>query len=332
MSLPNLRFVPEQASSTAAPVDDLFLFLTLLTAVIGFSIAAGIVYFSLRYRRRPGNLKPKPGGGNLLLELGWTVIPTVISLFIFYWGARVYFTLATPPADAMEVYVVGKQWMWKFQHPAGPMEIDELHVPIGRDIKLTLTTEDVIHSFFVPAFRIKTDVVPGRYRTLWFRATRPGSYHLFCAEYCGTNHSGMRGVVVAMEPTAYQDWLSLGKTTGSIAAEGEKLFQQLACTSCHRSDLQGSGPVLEGLFGKRVALRDGRSVLADESYLRESILAPESQVVAGFEPIMPNFRGLLSEEQVLKLVVYIKSLENHPPDVGNPPRPAYVSPAIESER
>lgn len=317
MSMPLPEFSLERASSIAPEVDSLFHFLVLFCSGLAFAIAALIVYFSVRYRRKPERSKGAPITGNLSLELIWTLIPTLIGIYIFYWSARLYFNLATPPRDAMEIYVVAKQWMWKFQHPAGQTEIDELHVPVDRDIKLTMATEDVIHSFYVPAFRVKSDVVPGlsRYRTVWFRATKPGTYHLFCAEYCGTNHSGMIGWVIVLPKAEYEQWQATGKTTGSLAAQGEKLFQQLACNSCHRTDMQGRGPMLSGLYGHKVPLRGGQTVLADESYIRESILAPEAKLHAGFEPIMPSFRGLLTEEQVIRLVAYVKSLGEAPANV-----------------
>jgi cytochrome c oxidase subunit 2 len=198
--------------------------------------------------------------------------------------------------------------MWKLQHQEGQREINELHIPVGRDVKMIMTSQDVIHSFYVPAFRIKQDVLPGRYTTAWFHATKPGTYHLFCAEYCGTQHSGMIGQVVVMEPAQYQAWLTGGGVTGSLADSGQAIFQQLGCSTCHRSDTQGRGPNLIGVFGKPVQLEDGRSVLADENYVRESILSPTAKVVAGFKPIMPTFQGIVSEEQLTALVAYVKSL------------------------
>jgi cytochrome c oxidase subunit 2 len=217
--------------------------------------------------------------------------------------------MASPPPETLNIYVVGKQWMWKFQHLDGQREINELHVPVGRDVKLITTSEDVIHDLFVPAFRIKADVLPGRYINIWFRATRPGRYHLFCAEYCGTKHSGMTGQVVVMEPADYQDWLSGGAGQGSLASAGEKLFNDLACNTCHRPDSQGRGPVLNGLFGKTVSLVGGGMLTADEGYIRESILNPSAKITAGFQPIMPTFQGLVTEEQLLELVEYVKSLK-----------------------
>jgi len=245
----------------------------------------------------------------MVLEVTWTVVPLIITMVIFVWGASVYFAMASPPPETLNIYVVGKQWMWKFQHLDGQREINELHVPVGRDVKLITTSEDVIHDLFVPAFRIKADVLPGRYINIWFRATRPGRYHLFCAEYCGTKHSGMTGQVVVMEPADYQDWLSGGAGQGSLASAGEKLFNDLACNTCHRPDSQGRGPVLNGLFGKTVSLVGGGMLTADEGYIRESILNPSANITAGFQPIMPTFQGLVTEEQLLELVEYVKSLK-----------------------
>jgi len=206
----------------------------------------------------------------------------------------------------MEIFIVGKQWMWKAQHPEGQREINELHVPIGRPVKLIMGSEDVIHSYYIPAFRVKADVVPGRYNALWFTATEPGRYHLFCAEYCGTRHSGMIGWVTAMEPTEYQAWLAGGPQTTSPVAAGEKLFSDLACNTCHMPN--GRGPVLQGIFGKSVELQGGGTVTADEAYIRESIVNPQAKVVAGFQPIMPTFQGLVTEEQLMQLIAYVRSL------------------------
>jgi cytochrome c oxidase subunit 2 len=233
-------------------------------------------------------------------------------MVIFVWGASVYFAIASPPAETLNIYVVGKQWMWKFQHLDGEREINQLHVPVGRNVKLITTSEDVIHDLFIPAFRVKADVIPGRYVNIWFNATKPGRYHLFCAEYCGTRHSGMIGEVVVMEETDYQDWLSGGAPEGSLASAGEKLFADLACNTCHRPDSAGRGPVLNGLFGKTVALQSGEMVAVDEAYVRESILNPAAKITAGFQPIMPTFQGLVSEEGLLELIEYVKALRTEP--------------------
>jgi cytochrome c oxidase subunit 2 len=299
---------PERASTMAYRVDNLYFFLLALTAFFATLIAGLIVFFAVRYRRRSPDAIGERIHGNLTLELVWTGIPFVIVMFIFVWSASVYFAMAKPPDETLNIYVVGKQWMWKFQHLDGQREINELHVPVGRDIRLITTSEDVIHDFFVPAFRVKADVIPGRYVSIWFRPTKPGRYHLFCAEYCGTRHSGMTGEVVVMEPSEFQAWMSGGAPEGSLASTGAKLFADLACNTCHRPDAQGRGPVLDGLFGKTQALQSGETVTVDEAYVRESILNPSAKVVSGFQPIMPTFQGLVSEEQLLALVEYVKSL------------------------
>ncbi len=307
----NLPLWPVRASTGAGNVDALYIFLVALSAFMSAAIFIMILVFAARYRRRPGVEAEQIEGSNAL-ELTWSVVPLAIFMVIFIWGAVIYFQERTPPRGATEVYVVAKQWMWKLQHEEGHREINELHVPVGRDVKMIMTSQDVIHSFYVPAFRIKQDVLPGRYTTFWFHATKSGTYHLFCAEYCGTQHSGMIGQVVVLEPAQYEAWLSGGGAAGSLASTGQSLFQQLGCSTCHRSDVQGRGPNLIGVFGKPVLLEDGRTVIADENYIRESILSPGAKVVRGFKPIMPVFQGLLSEEQLNALVAYIKSL-NQPP-------------------
>ncbi|HEX8283828.1 MAG TPA: cytochrome c oxidase subunit II [Pyrinomonadaceae bacterium] len=311
--IPNVPvpFSPEQASTFAPHVDALYAYLIALTAFFTLGITAAIIFFAVKYRRRQAGELPRPVHGSMVLELTWTIIPLMISMTIFVWGASIFFKAYRAPQQAMEVYVVGKQWMWKFQHQTGQREINELHVPVGARVKLTMTTEDVIHSFYVPAFRIKQDVVPGRYLQTWFEATKAGKYYLFCTEYCGTNHSGMGGYVYVMEPTAYQQWLAGGTGTESAASQGKKLFQERGCASCHQVEAggqQGRGPTLYGLFGKQQAVEGGASVTVDEAYVRESILNPQAHIAAGFENIMPTFQGQLSEEQILQLVAYVRSL------------------------
>lgn len=303
---------PERASTMAYRVDALYFFLLGISVFFAVLIAGLIVYFAVRFHRRsPEGVGARIHGG-MLLEVTWTVIPLLIAMTIFVWGASVYVAIAHAPDETLNIYVVGKQWMWKFQHLDGQREIDELHVPVGRPIKLITTSEDVIHDFFVPAFRVKADVIPGRYVSIWFQPTKPGRYQIFCAEYCGTRHSGMTGQVIVMEPAEYEAWLSGGVGEGSLASTGAKLFADLACNTCHRPDAQGRGPVLQGLFGKAVALQNGQTVTADEAYVRESILTPAAKVVAGFQPIMPTFQGLVTEEQLLALVEYVKSLQAQP--------------------
>jgi cytochrome c oxidase subunit 2 len=312
LDLPRLPFTPEQASTLAGHVDALYLYLILITLFFSTLVVVLIFYFAVRYRRRSPDELPRPIEGSLVLETLWTVTPLLIAMTIFVWGASLYFALYRPPRDAIEVFVVGKQWMWKFQHTEGLREINELHVPVGAKVKLTMTTEDVIHAFAVPAFRVRADVVPGRYTYLWFQATKTGRFHLFCTEYCGTNHSGMTGWVVVQDPTEYQAWLS-GGASESPAAQGEKLFQSLGCASCHKMDAQGRGPILTGVFGKPQKLDNGQEVIADEAYIRESILDPQNKRVLGFGTVlMPSFRGQVTEEQILDLIAYIRSLNATP--------------------
>jgi cytochrome c oxidase subunit 2 len=304
----NLPFFPDQASAQAAQVDAIYFFMVAVTAFFSLLIAALVVVFAIKFRRRHENEIGVAIHGSIALELLWSFIPLAIAMVMFAWGAKVFFDLYRPPAGAMEIFVVGKQWMWKAQHADGMREINELHVPIGRPVKLIMGSEDVIHSYYIPAFRVKADVIPGRYNSLWFTATKPGRYHLFCAEYCGTKHSGMIGYVTAMEPADYQAWLGGGAATTSPIAAGEKLFNDLACSTCHLSNGTGRGPVLSGIFGKSVELQGGGTATVDESYVRESIVNPQAKIVSGFQPIMPTFQGLVTEEQLLQLIAYVRSL------------------------
>ena len=320
----NFPLWPQRASSLAANVDALYIFLLIVSGLMTALIFTAVIYFAARYRRRHG-VAAEQIEGSTPLELTWSVIPFVVFMVMFLWGAVVYFKGRTPPRDSTEVYVVAKQWMWKLEHADGQREIHELHVPVGRDVKLIMTSQDVIHSFYVPAFRIKQDVLPGRYTVAWFRATKPGTYHLFCAEYCGTQHSGMIGSIVVLEPAQYEAWMS-GGSTGPLSATGERIFAELGCSTCHRTDTQGRGPNLQNVFGRPVLLEDGRTVIADENYVRESILDPGAKIVNGFKPIMPTFQGLVSEEQLNALVAYVKSLSK-PAEPGAKTNPAVVVPA-----
>jgi cytochrome c oxidase subunit II len=319
-----LFFIPEQASSVAAQVDLFFFFMVAVSGFFSLLIAGLIVFFALRYHETPVEAGSPAvddlehatthghGQGAVMLEIVWTVIPFALAMVMFTWGTSLYFTLERPPAGALQLYAVGKQWMWKFQHPEGVREINELHVPLGQDIRLTMSSEDVIHSFFVPAFRVKQDVVPGRYTQTWFHPTRTGTFHLFCAEYCGTQHSGMIGSVTVMEPKDYEAWLAAGGGVAapgqSLAQLGERLFNERACNTCHLPNGQGRGPSLVGVLGSTVKLEGGGTVKADESYVRESILNPMAKIVAGYVPQMPPFQGQLSEEQLLELIAYIRTL------------------------
>ena len=305
----SFQIVPESASTLSGDVDALYFYISGVTVFFTLLISAVVLFFVIRYRRRNAFEIPRPIEGSMKLETLWSVIPLLIAMSIFVWGAKLYFAEYRPPQNALEVYVVGKQWMWKFQHATGQREINELHVPIGRKIKLIMTTEDVIHDVFVPAFRIKADVVPGKYTTEWFEATKPGRYHFFCAEYCGMNHSGMGGWVTVMEPTEFDNWLSGNASSESPATAGRQMFESLGCVTCHGANAEGGrGPALLGVFGSKVILNNSQTVVADEAYVRESILNPQAKIVSGFGPIMPSFQGQVNEEQLLGLVAYVKSL------------------------
>jgi cytochrome c oxidase subunit 2 len=324
-----LPLFPEQASTMAPEVDHLLYFLLAVAVFFTVVIFAAIFYFAIRYRRRSDKELPRHVHTGLALEIIWSVIPFGLTMIMFGWGADIYFRESRPPDNALQIYVVGKQWMWKLQHMEGRREINELHVPMGRPIRLTMTSEDVIHSFFVPVMRVKQDVVPGRYSTLWFEPTKPGKYHLFCAEYCGNKHSGMIGWIYVMEPQEYQDWIAGGTAQGTLADAGGKLFESLACSNCHRHDQQGRCPDLYNLFGKKVQLSDGRTITVDEGYIRESILQPAAKVVAGYQPVMPTFQGLVTEEGMVQLIEYIKSLSPKPnatAEGGATPAPAASTP------
>ncbi|HUI06437.1 MAG TPA: cytochrome c oxidase subunit II [Verrucomicrobiae bacterium] len=312
-----VQLFPAEASTVAGQVDALFFFLVAVSGFFAALIFALIAYFAVKYRRRPGNENPPATKTVMTLEVLWTAIPAGLTVVIFFWGARLFFNIYTPPPNALNVAVVAKQWMWKFQHPEGQREIDELHVPVGQPIKLTMISEDVIHDLFVPAFRVKRDVLPGRYSTVWFQATRPGTYHLFCGQYCGTAHSLMTGWVYVMNPVDYERWLSGEGANEPLAVAGGRLFAQLGCATCHVENDTGRCPSLVGLFGKPVKLRTGETVVANEDYIRESILKPEAKIVAGYQPVMPTFKGVVSEEGVLQLIAYIKSLGNE--QGGNKP-------------
>ena len=299
----------------AGQVDLLYIYLVLVAAVMTVLIFTAVAVLAIKYRAREGQVAHQIEG-SMILEITWSIIPFGVMLTFFLWGAVLFFKERTPPTNSTEVYVVAKQWMWKIEHMEGQREINELHVPTGQNVKLILTSQDVIHSFFIPAFRIKQDVLPGRYTTLWFNATTPGTYHLFCAEYCGTSHSGMIGNIVVMEPQAYSQWMS-GGPAAPLPEAGKQLFASLGCSTCHRFDVQGRGPNLTAVYNKPVLLEDGRTVIADENYVRESILNPTAKIVNGFKPVMPTFQGIVSDEQLNALVAYIKSLSQAPAGTAN---------------
>ena len=322
---------PPQASNFATQVDALYFVLVGLSLLFAGVFPFVVLYLIVRYHRSNVNVdRSHPPEGNVKLELTWTIIPLVLMMGIFFWGAWLYIEMRKPPAQAMEVYVIGKQWMWHAQHPNGKRENNELHVPIGQPVKLIMTSQDVIHSFYIPAFRVKQDVLPGRYTVMWFTPTQEGEYHLFCAEYCGTEHARMGGRVVVMKMADYQRWLTtsgpiilpdgsagsalpaptLNVSGDPLAAAGAQLFTNTGCAGCHRGDGAGAGPSLNNRFGYEEEMSDGTKVLIDENYVRESILNPTAKVVKGYQPVMPPYQGQLSEEDLLKLIAYIKSLSD----------------------
>jgi cytochrome c oxidase subunit 2 len=319
----SLDVLPPTASTYASQLNSFFWVMVAICGVVAVAIAIFIVHCSVKYRRRHPDELPEQVQGNNTLEWGWTIATAIIFLGMFGWGAKTYFDIEQPPPDTLNVWVVGKQWMWKIQHPNGVREINTLHVPIGRPVRLTMISEDVIHDFFVPAFRMKQDVLPSRYMTIWFKATKVGQFRLLCAEYCGAKHSGMIGWVYTMNPRDYELWLDQGGAEDSMASTGEKYFHQFGCANCHRYSGHGPGPDLRGLYGTTVAFDNGETRIANENYLRECILGTKGGRVLGFSGIMPSFQGQLTQDQLLALVAYIKSI-GPLSDVNQPSNPGTV--------
>ena len=305
----NFAIIPPEASKIAPQVDALLVFMTLVSLVGLVLVGLLITGFSIMYRREKNPVATQIEGSTLL-EATWTIIPLGLFLVMFVWGSVLYFRIYTPPPNAMNIYVVGKQWMWKAEHPGGQHEINSLHVPNDRPIQLTLISQDVFHSFSIPAFRVKREAIPGRYTTVWFEATTPGTYHLFCTQYCGTQHSGMIGDIVVQTPEDYKRWLA-GSTSGvSLAQNGERLFASLSCNACHNSRPDARGPNLVGVYGSKLTLSTGQTVNVDDGYLRNAILNPTQNITQGYAPIMPTYQGQISEEGVFALVEYIKNLQS----------------------
>jgi cytochrome c oxidase subunit 2 len=323
-----LPFFPEEASNFSGNVDALFAFILVTCLFFVVLVVALVTFASFRYKRKNDGEVGDAVHGNMALEVGWTLIPLLLAIGMFAWGAVVFVNFRTAPKDTLDIYVVGKQWMWKLQQPNGRKEINELHVPVNREIKLILGSEDVIHDFYVPAFRVKMDVVPGRYNTMWFRPTKIGKYHFFCSQYCGTNHAVMGGWVTVLDPADYAAWLSGEVGAVNPVSAGERLFSQLACNTCHLPDGTGRAPSLNGVYAAKVLLADGTTVAADDTYIRESILQPNAKIVAGYQPVMPTFQGLVTEDQIMSLTAYIKSLQTQPV----PAKGAGVAPATTGKK
>ena len=309
----NFPIFPKAASTTAAQTDELYFFLLGFSIFILALVFLPMFYFLFKYRRGNRANRAEINLPTTRIEITWTVIPILMVTGLFAWSARVYFYEEVPPPGALNINVIGKQWMWKAQHSEGQQEINELHIPVDQPVKLTLASEDVIHSFYIPAFRIKQDVVPGRFTTEWFQATRLGTYDFYCSEYCGTDHSKMAGRVVVMSATEYRSWLAAGAPRNTLAQSGENLFRELGCSGCHVGSTTVHAPPLEGLYGKMVPLSDGTFVIAVDKYLRDSILLPSSQIVAGYQPLMPTYEGHVTEGELLELIAYLKSIGGSAP-------------------
>ena len=306
----NFAVFPPEASTIAPYADALYFALIGMTITGLLLVLTMVTVFSIRYRkdRHPEAIQME---GSTLLEATWTLIPLGIFLVFFVWGALLYFRIYNPPPNSMNVYVVGKQWMWKVEHPGGQHEINALHIPAGVPVQVTLISQDVFHSFSIPAFRVKREAIPGRYTTVFFQATKPGKYHLFCTQYCGTQHSGMIGWVYVMRPDDYRAWAA-GSTSGaSLAQNGERLFSSLGCNACHSGNSAARGPNLANIYNSRIRLADGSTMVASEAYLRDSILNPSTHVPAGYAPIMPTYQGQISEDGLIDLVEYIKTLDSN---------------------
>lgn len=299
---------PPAASSIAEGVDQLYLLLTGITLFFTVLIFSIIFYFMVKYRRRSPDEKASEIHESLVIELAWTIIPSLICVVLFVWSSALYVRNARPPAASSEIFVIGKQWMWHLQHAEGPREIDELHVPVGVPVKLTMTSQDVIHDFYIPAFRVKKDVIPGRYSSIWFQATETGTFHLYCAQYCGTNHSAMIGWVYVMTPADYATWLASGEKTESMSGQGARLFSQFGCASCHTGASDATGPSLVGIYGKPEKMATGETRTVDEDLIRKAILVPTSVHQAEYKQMMPTYQGQLDEEQILQLIAFVKSL------------------------
>jgi cytochrome c oxidase subunit 2 len=314
----SFSLLDQSASSIAPHTDRLFLAMLLLCGAVALALCVLIIVFSIRYRAGSKAPRDHVPARKLGLEIAWTGVPLLLFLIIFAWSAHDFIRLYRAPADALPVSVVAKQWMWKLQHRNGRREINELHVPLGQPVRLLMTSQDVIHSFYVPAFRLKQDVVPGRYTALWFTATQLGEFHLFCAEFCGSQHSQMIGRIVVMPPAEYARWLGRGDEQPSLAQYGFARFRALGCSGCHSGASTVHAPSLDGLLGRTVHLQDGRSIVADETYVRDSILLPRKDVVAGFAPVMPSFAGQVSEEDIQALIAYLASAKAPSPRPSSP--------------
>src|ERR1700738_1414447 len=308
--LTNSALFPPEASAISPYMDAFYFFLIAISAVGMIAVIILVFGFSIMFRKEK-NPQATHIEGSTLLEATWTIIPLALFMVCFVWGALLYFRIYNPPTNAMNIYIVGKQWMWKAEHPGGQHEINALHVPTGRNVQLTMISQDVFHSFSIPEFRVKREVIPGRYSTVWFQATEPGTYHLFCTQYCGTKHSGMIGEITVLSPEDYQKWTQESTSGTSLAQNGERLFASMGCNSCHSGNAAARGPSLAGVYGSKIRMDDGSEQIATDGWLRDAILNPSQHITAGYAPIMPTYQGQVSEDGLIDLVEYIKSLQSN---------------------
>jgi len=306
-------FLPPGQSTISGEVDSLFYFILYMSIFFFVLVVALSIYFAIRYRRKGELTKTSGATHNVKLEIAWTVIPLILVMIVFAWGFNAYMRLNIVPKDALEIKVTGQKWFWSFDYPEGASSVNELVVPVDRPVKLLLSSKDVIHSFYVPDFRIKMDVLPNRYTITWFQAKNVGTYNLFCAEYCGRGHSEMIGTVKVVNEREFADWIEAGSGSGEGVSPlelGAQLYKSKACYTCHTTDGGPKvGPSFKGIFGHETELESGGKVKVDENYIRESILEPRAKVVKGFQPVMPTYQGLLKDKQIDALIAYIKSLE-----------------------
>ena len=304
----SLSLWPQAASASAVETDHLIFLFTLLTLLLVVPVFLAISFFAIRYRDGIKVVRVRVENRDRMLELGWMIIPFVLTLIFFAWGARMFDTHRHAPPNAIAIQAIGRQWMWKFQHPGGQAEINNLHVPVGEPVLITMISQDVIHSLYIPALRIQMETLPGRYTQLWFKADTTGRFHILCSEFCGTDHSKMAGILTIMAPAAFQDWLEGAGSNQDLAAAGSRLFSTYGCSGCHDSGATVRAPSLAGVWGHAVPLQGGGTILADASYIHDKIYNPDNHLIAGYKQIMPSFKGLIPEDDMTRLVAYIERL------------------------
>ena len=310
MSEASLSLWPQAASASAVETDHLILLFTVLTLLLVVPVFVAISIFAIRYRDGARVVRVRVENRDRMLELTWMIIPFALTLIFFAWGARLFDTHRHAPANAMTIQAIGRQWMWKFQHPGGQAEINNLHVPVGEPVLINMISQDVIHSLYIPALRIQMETLPGRYTQIWFKADKSGSFHILCAEFCGTDHSKMAGILTIMPPADYEAWLARSGSSKDLAAAGGRLFSTYGCSGCHDSGATVRAPSLAGLYDRPVPMQAGGSIVASASYIHDKIFNPDDHLIAGYRQVMPSFKGLIPEEDMTRLVAYIQHLGN----------------------